>query len=109
MQRWKLRQAPGQCVQPEDSAREPKHVSVCGYTNMRAKQVSYLLPAPRPSLGPGEAHSPFSFSPNMVRKTVKLMGPGASFTMASNSSFLTFMRPGEGEGKGVRGLEGHHL
>lgn len=36
---------------------------------------------------------PFSFSPNIVRKTVKLIGPGASFTMSSSSSFLTFRRP----------------
>lgn len=29
----------------------------------------------------------------MVRKTVKLMGPGASFSMSSISSCLTFKRP----------------
>lgn len=29
---------------------------------------------------------------------MKLMGPGASFTMASSSSFFTLMRPGGGEG-----------
>lgn len=60
-------------------------------------------------LGTGKPCSPLSFSPNMVRKTVKLMGPGASFTMASNSSFLTFMRPGEEEEKVVRGWGRHHL
>lgn len=38
-------------------------------------------------------NTPFSFSPNMVRKTVKLMGPLASFTMASSSSFFTFSWP----------------
>lgn len=37
--------------------------------------------------------SPFSFSPNMVRKTVKLMGPLASLIMASSSSFFTFSWP----------------
>ena len=93
----------------EDSAWESKHIYICGYANMRAKQVSYLLPIPSAPLGPGEPRSPLSFSPNMVRKTVKLMGPGASFTMASNSSFLTFMRPREGEREGVRGLEGQGL
>lgn len=36
---------------------------------------------------------PFSFSPNMVRKTVKLMGPLASLIMASSSSFFTFSWP----------------
>lgn len=50
-------------------------------------------PGRSPSWAP-EPHSPLSFSPNMVRKTVKLIGPGASFTMASSSSFLTLMRPG---------------
>lgn len=40
-----------------------------------------------------QRYLPFSFSPNIVRKTVKLIGPGASFTMASSSSFLTFRRP----------------
>lgn len=40
-----------------------------------------------------QRYLPFSFSPNIVRKTVKLMGPGASFTMSSSSSFLTFRRP----------------
>lgn len=39
--------------------------------------------------------SPFSFSPNMVRKTVKLIGPGASFSISSISSCLTFKRPGD--------------
>lgn len=39
--------------------------------------------------------SPFSFSPNMVRKTVKLMGPGASFSISSSSSCFTFKRPGD--------------
>lgn len=33
---------------------------------------------------------PFSFSPNMVRKTVKLIGPLASLIIASSSSFFTF-------------------
>lgn len=37
--------------------------------------------------------SPFSFSPNMVRKTVKLMGPGASFSISSSSSCFTLRRP----------------
>lgn len=60
--------------------------------------ISFLSSA-LPS-APGEPHAPLSFSPNMVRKTVKLMGPGASFTMASSSSFLTFIRPGDGEGRG---------
>lgn len=36
---------------------------------------------------------PFSFSPNMVRKTVKLIGPLASLIMASSSSFLVFSWP----------------
>lgn len=39
---------------------------------------------------------PFSFSPNIVRNTVKLMGPGASFIMSSISSFFTFTRPRAG-------------
>lgn len=62
--------------------------------------VSTQHPPQRPSLSQGHPgpHSPFSFSPNMVRKTVKLMGPGASFTMASSSSFFTLMRPGAGAG-----------
>ena len=51
-------------------------------------------PRPSPPQGPLGPQSPFSFSPNMVRKTVKLMGAGASFTMASSSSFFTLMRPG---------------
>ena len=38
---------------------------------------------------------PFSFSPNMVRKTVKLMGPLASLIMASSSSFFTFNWPAQ--------------
>lgn len=54
-------------------------------------------------LGSRALHSPLSFSPNMVRKTVKLMGPLASFIMASNSSFFTLRRPGGGWGK--HGLE----
>ncbi|MCJ8738167.1 hypothetical protein PDJAM_G00032420 [Pangasius djambal] len=36
-----------------------------------------------------------SFSPNMVRKTVKLIGPLASLIMASSSSFFTFSWPME--------------
>lgn len=36
---------------------------------------------------------PLSFSPNIVRNTVKLMGPGASFIISSISSFFTFRRP----------------
>lgn len=54
-------------------------------------------------LGPRTLHSPLSFSPNMVRKTVKLMGPLASFIIASSSSFFTLRRPGAGSGK--HGLE----
>lgn len=54
-------------------------------------------------LGPRTLHSPLSFSPNMVRKTVKLMGPLASFIMASSSSFFTLRRPGVGWGR--HGLE----
>lgn len=46
---------------------------------------------PLPS-SPG-AISPLSFSPNMVRNTVKLIGPGASFIISSISSFFTFRRP----------------
>lgn len=49
--------------------------------------------------GPRTLHSPLSFSPNMVRKTVKLMGPLASFIMSSSSSFFTLRRPGTGWGK----------
>ncbi len=41
---------------------------------------------------------PFSFSPNMVRKTVKLIGPLASLIMASSSSFFTFSWPTERQG-----------
>jgi hypothetical protein len=33
---------------------------------------------------------PFNFSPNMVRNMVKLMGPGASFIMASKYSSVGF-------------------
>lgn len=36
---------------------------------------------------------PLSFSPNMVRNTVKLIGPGASLIISSISSFFTFRRP----------------
>lgn len=57
-----------------------------------------LTHSPLPAHGHLEPHSPFSFSPNMVRKTVKLMGPGASFTMDSSSSFFTLRRPGEERG-----------
>lgn len=39
-------------------------------------------------------HSPFSFSPKSVRKTVKLMGPFPSFSIFSSSSSLTFVFPG---------------
>lgn len=81
---------------------EPYRVSTCGYGTEGPGSCIHPLPAPSPRPGSQEAHSPLSFSPNMVRKTVKLMGPGASFTMASSSSFLTFMRPGEGEGTGPR-------
>lgn len=45
---------------------------------------------------------PFSFSPNMVRKTVKLIGPLASLIIASNSSFFTFSWPIEREEDGQR-------
>lgn len=34
---------------------------------------------------------PFSFSPNIVRNMVKLMGPGASFIMASRYSSVGFL------------------
>lgn len=61
--------------------------------------------SPLPPQGHLESHSPFSFSPNMVRKTVKLMGPGASFTMASSSSFFTLMRPEGGEKWGHPGAQ----
>lgn len=37
---------------------------------------------------------PLSFSPNMLRNTVKLIGPGASLSMSSSSSLPTFRRPG---------------
>lgn len=44
---------------------------------------------------------------------MKLMGPGASFTMASSSSFFTLMRPGGGErwgpGEHSEGQRGHCL
>lgn len=50
-------------------------------------------------LGPRTLHSPLSFSPNIVRKTVKLMGPLASFIISSSSSFFTLRRPGRGQGK----------
>lgn len=53
----------------------------------------------------GGNHTPFSFSPNMVRKTVKLMGPLASLIMASSSSFFTFRRPAGG-GRGILTTEG---
>lgn len=51
--------------------------------------------------------SPLSFSPNNVRKTVKLMGPFPSCSMASSSSSGTFTFPGGagGEGDGHRKLE----
>lgn len=58
-------------------------------------------------------YSPFSFSPNMVRKTVKLMGPLASFIIASSSSFFTLRRPGGGQGlepgAGGQGCASHKL
>lgn len=54
-------------------------------------------------VGPRTLHSPLSFSPNIVRKTVKLMGPLASFIISSSSSFFTLRRPGIEQGK--HGLE----
>lgn len=65
-----------------------------GCTSAHGAQPAHTH-SPLPAQGHLEPHSPFSFSPNMVRKTVKLMGPGASFTMASSSSFFTLMRPVE--------------
>lgn len=67
-----------------------------GHVGTRDPTYPCPLAHPLPSTPPLGPHSPFSFSPNMVRKTVKLMGPGASFTMASSSSFFTLMRPGGG-------------
>lgn len=52
----------------------------------------WVPPSPHPSSL--SALSPLSFSPNMVRNTVKLIGPGASFIISSISSFFTFRRPG---------------
>lgn len=39
---------------------------------------------------------PFNFSPNMVRNMVKLMGPGASFIMASRYSSVGFFPTNKG-------------
>lgn len=64
-------------------------LSVC-----RASGAEQVVMSP-PNVQALHPASPFSFSPNMVRKTVKLMGPGASFTMASSSSFFTLIRPEE--------------
>lgn len=87
------------CVCPGGWCLGLRHVPSCGMHRCGVRQhTGPCLPTPtRPSppQGPLGPHSPFSFSPNMVRKTVKLMGPGASFTMASSSSFFTLMRPRE--------------
>uniref|UniRef100_A0AC11D9G1 Uncharacterized protein n=1 Tax=Ovis aries TaxID=9940 RepID=A0AC11D9G1_SHEEP len=52
-----------------------KPVSHCGQQLSQAK--AFLMTS--------SGSVPFSFSPNMVRNMVKLMGPGASFIMASRS------------------------
>lgn len=43
---------------------------------------------------------PFSFSPNMVRNMVKLMGPGASLIMPSRYSSVGFFPAGHRQGVG---------
>lgn len=58
-----------------------------------------------PSEGSPPARSPLSFSPKSVRKTVKLMGPFPSCSMASSSSSGTLTFPGGVEG-GQRWTQG---
>lgn len=61
-------------------------------------QAFCLVGGPRPAPG-----SPLSFSPKSVRKTVKLMGPFPSCSMASNSSSGTLTFPGGGVVRGAWG------
>lgn len=60
------------------------HQMVASQMGLHPTQPPFQLPV---------SPSPLSFSPNMVRNTVKLMGPGASFIISSISSFFTFRRP----------------
>lgn len=63
-------------------------ISVHGGVGNQNKKYAINLPVPSSSkhanafLITSSGSVPFSFSPNMVRNIVKLMGPGAAFTIS---------------------------
>ena len=61
----------------------PGHNKECSPVASSSKQAKAFLMTSSGSV-------PFSFSPNMVRNMVKLMGPGASFIMASRYASVGF-------------------
>lgn len=60
------------------------------HTHTRAQMQTHIHKYTRMDL---HMNLPLSFSPNICRNTVKLIGPGASLSISSISSFFTFTRP----------------